>query len=74
MLKLIPGERFYSFFVQHYFQQKHVSWTPVFFSDENIRAGINYQAVSKTMNMPPCWEQIKAKALAEQHPLDTPHF
>ena len=30
MSKLIPGDKLTVFMIQHYYQQRHVSWVPVF--------------------------------------------
>lgn len=66
--KIIPGNRFTTFVVHHFYQQRHVSWYPVFFSDENLRAGYHYYAQPKVkLDMPPCWKDIQASALAEQY-------
>lgn len=67
MNKLIPADRFMIFAVLHYYQQRHISWTPVFLADENIRAGFDYHFVPRTaMNVPECWKDMVDFAKAEQ--------
>lgn len=68
MTKLLPAERLYTFSIQHYYQQRHVSWTSVFLADENIRAGYNYRAPPRQqpMEMPSCWSVIVENARKEQ--------
>eukprot|EP01036_Dinobryon_divergens_P029057 gene29057-38109_t len=69
LIKVIPGDRLTTFVVHHYYQQRHVSWYPVFHSDENIRAGYHYYAQPKVkVDLPPCWSNIYASAFAEQYP------
>lgn len=66
--KLLPAERFAQFIVQHYYQQRHVSWYPAFHSDENIRAGYHYYAVPKVnLHMPPCWHAVQEESFREQY-------
>jgi hypothetical protein len=68
--KLLPAERLYTFSVLHYFQQRHVSWTPVFFADENIRAGYNFQSNPRypMNNIPQCWDKLIAISKEDQAP------
>ena len=55
------------FTLQTDYQQKHVSWTPVFTADENLLAGNHYYAVPKVpITAPDCWKETFAKAQAEQ--------
>ena len=84
--KVLPGERFTTFTIQHYYHQKHISWTPVFFADENIKAGYHYSASPRQKReFPPCWERVVNQSLTLQdlklftptleptQPSDTPH-
>lgn len=67
LAKLIPAERFMTFAVNHYYQQRHVSWTPVFFADENLRAGFHYYAVPRTVDpRPSCFGKLVEESRAEQ--------
>lgn len=67
--KILPADRLYTFGVLHYYQQRHIQWTPVFFADENIRAGYHYHAVPRTpMGTPPCWEKLVSRYRADQAP------
>lgn len=51
------------------YQQRHVSWTPVFVGDENLRAGNHYYSNPKVkLNTPACWQSIVDQAQAEQYP------
>jgi hypothetical protein len=57
--KVIPGERFTTFTILHYYQQRHVSWTPVFFADENMKAGYHYSASPRQKrDFPECWRKV----------------
>ena len=65
--KVLPGERFTTFTIQHYYQQRHVSWTPVFFADENIKAGYHYSASPRQKReFPSCWEHVVNQSLVQQ--------
>lgn len=59
LVKLIPAERYTTFSILHYYQQRHISWTPVFVVDDNIRTAHGYE-------IPECWKEISALNLAEQ--------
>jgi hypothetical protein len=63
--KLLPPERLMTFAVLHYYQQRHVSWTPVFVADENIRAGFSYTG-RQNINVPECWNAIVTRVRKEQ--------
>lgn len=57
--KVIPGERFTTFTILHYYQQRHVSWTPVFIADENMKAGYHYSSSPRLKrDYPSCWERV----------------
>lgn len=65
--KIIPGDRFMSFSVLHYYKSKHPSWTPVFASDENLRAGYHYtQRGNIQHSVPDCWDQLINTSRTEQ--------
>ena len=67
MTKLLPAERFMAFMILHYYQQRHVSWTPTFFADENLHAGYHYAASPRqTLTIPSCWKNVVEKAKEEQ--------
>jgi hypothetical protein len=69
MGKLIPASRLTTFTIYHYYQQRHVSWTPVFFADENLVSGHVYSAAPGTQKVaspPPCWNELIATSMAEQ--------
>lgn len=68
--KLIPGERLTTFTVNHYYQQRHVSWIPVFFADEDTRAGLHYSSKAP-VDIPPCWAEI-ANATKQEMMMFTP--
>lgn len=71
--KLLPGDRFLTFTVLHYYQQRHVSWTPTFLADENIRAGYDYHATPKVESDPPeCWRRMVNSARLEQTQTSAP--
>lgn len=53
MNKLIPGERFMTFNIQHYWAQKHVSWVGTWNVQETILEGKNNDLA--------CWKKIKSK-------------
>lgn len=77
MHKLIPGERLNSFMILHYFQQRHVSWTPVFFGVENVIAGFEYSSGARDVtaepsNVPECWKGVVAKNLIHQRETASP--
>jgi hypothetical protein len=73
MNKLIPGRRLSTYAIWHYYQQRHVSWTPMFFADENLLAGYHYYSVPKVeLNVPPCWKEIVDAARLEQAPPPPP--
>jgi hypothetical protein len=55
--KLLPAERLSTFTILHYYQQRHVSWTPVFISAENLNVGAEYTTRGKR-DIPPCWQEI----------------
>lgn len=66
--KLLPGNRLLQFTIQHYYQQRHVSWYPTFLGDENIRAGFHYYSIPKVIqNLPPCWEGTQKKNYKQQY-------
>lgn len=68
LTKLLPAERLYALSILHYFQQRHVSWTPVIMADENLRAGFHPRAVPRSaLKMPPCWQSIVSHAREEQN-------
>ena len=72
LTKLIPAERLTSFSIYHYYQQRHVSWTPVFQAAENMMAGYHYYAVPKVpLNIPKCWRKLVSRHYAEQYPSPT---
>jgi hypothetical protein len=48
MDKLLP-EYFSSFLIQHYYQQRHVSWTSTFETEENLRSD---------NQLPDCWAPL----------------
>ena len=62
MHKVLPGERFSQFMIHHYYQQRHVSWTPVFTTDDDIHAGYHV----KEQDVPECWRPIVRASVAEQ--------
>jgi hypothetical protein len=62
MQKIIPGERFSTFLVHHYYQQRHVSWTPTFTTDDDIHAGYH----KKEQEVPFCWRPIVNASITEQ--------
>ena len=79
MHKIIPGERLHSFMILHYFQQRHVSWTPVFFGVENVIAGFDYSHGERNMNVEPgsvpdCWKEVVERNLAHQRATGAPSF
>lgn len=55
MDKLLP-EYFSSFLIQHYYQQRHISWTPTFEVEENLR---------KDKQLPSCWIPLHDAYVAE---------
>lgn len=55
MTKLLP-EHFSSFLIQHYYQQRHVSWNSVFLVEENLRL---------SDNLPDCWMPLHDAYIAE---------
>jgi hypothetical protein len=61
--KLLPGARLNTFTIYHYYQQRHVSWSPVFSMDESIRADVNNKNSGGA-----CWNDIVDSARAEQFP------
>lgn len=63
--KLLPPTRLYTFAILHYYQQRHVSWIPVFAADENIRAGFHSRQRTPA-EVPPCWKTIVEHYQAEQ--------
>jgi hypothetical protein len=63
--KLLPAERLTTFTIHHYYQQRHVSWTPVFFSSENLNAGFEYTSRGH-MDLPECWKPIAERNQALQ--------
>ena len=68
MHKVLPAERMLQFVVQHFYQQRHVSWYPTFTSEENIRAGFHYYAIPKVIvNMPECWSSIQRESFLVQY-------
>lgn len=68
LTKILPSERLYTFAVLHYYQQRHVSWTPVIMADENLRAGFHPRAVPRSpISMPACWDSIVKRARQEQN-------
>jgi hypothetical protein len=67
LTKLLPGARLTTFTIYHYYQQRHVSWTPVFLADENIRAGAHYMDPNNKLEMPGCWRDIVSTSYAEQY-------
>jgi hypothetical protein len=50
--KLLPGSRLFTFLVQHYYQQRHVSWQGVFATDEGVQ---------RATNAPVCWAPLMAE-------------
>lgn len=55
------------------YQQRHISWTPVFVADENLRAGNHYYSNPKVkLNAPACWKEIVDQAQLEQAPPPPP--
>lgn len=55
------------------YQQRHISWTPVFVGDENLRAGYHYYSNPKVkLNAPPCWKAIIDQGQLEQAPPTAP--
>ncbi len=67
LVKLLPGARLTTFTIYHYYQQRHVSWTPVFAADENIRAGFHYTSSTNKIDSGPCWAGIVGSGYAEQY-------
>ncbi len=63
--KLLPAERLTTFAIHHYYQQRHVSWTPVFTSSENLNAGYEYTSRSQ-VDLPDCWKSIAERNQALQ--------
>jgi hypothetical protein len=64
--KLIPARSFTTFTVLHYYQQRHVSWTPVFTAIENMETGYHYYANPKVkINLPSCWKNISLTAVSD---------
>lgn len=67
LTKLIPARHFMTFAVLHYYQQRHVSWKPVFLADDNMISGYHYYAIPKVkLETPTCWESLILETLAEQ--------
>ena len=62
MHKILPGERFSNYQVWHYYQQRHVSWTPVFTVDDDIHAGYH----RKEQDQPECWRPLVNRSQIEQ--------
>ena len=56
MNKILPGEHFSSFLIQHYYQQRHVSWNPTYSADYELHQ--NAKEIS-------CWNDIKTENLKE---------
>lgn len=59
--KLIPGDKFMSFVVLHYYQQRHVSWIPVFGAVENMESGFHYSSPNVKLDTPDCWKNFIEK-------------
>lgn len=66
MIKIIPGLKFTKFTIRHYYKSRHPSWIPVFFADENIRAGHSYDNSDKDVAYPECWIEGVNLAREEQ--------
>lgn len=67
MNKLIPAATLTSFMILHFYQQRHISWTPVFSGFENIVAGREYSAGGDGGEMPKeCWGPLVSKSIALQ--------
>jgi len=67
LYKLHPAERFYKFGVQHYYQQRHVSWFPMWTANENVKAGFHHYSVPKAgLEVPDCWKDIVEESKAAQ--------
>lgn len=58
MKKVIPAEHFQSYMINHFYPQKHVSWTGVFTTNEEIRSGHN--------GVPQCFESTVNQTKLEQ--------
>lgn len=68
MVKLIPAERLSSFVVLHYYQQRHVSWIPVFGAVDNLNAGFHFASDPKIKeNVPDCWKDIVKRGKINQN-------
>ena len=64
MTKYLPANGLSRFAVYHYYDQRHVSWIPVFNVDEGVRAG--------NSGRPPCWERVVDENLIyQQRPIET---
>ncbi len=67
MNKVIPASKLMTFSILHYYQGRHISWTPVFAADENIRAGYSYRAIPRSpMNVESCWHELIQKTREEE--------
>ena len=56
MNKILPADHFSSFLIQHYYQQRHVSWTPTYSTDYELHQN------AREIN---CWNGIKAATLKD---------
>ena len=54
MNKILPADHFSSFLIQHYYQQRHVSWIPTYSTDYELHQN------AREIN---CWNGIKAATL-----------
>lgn len=68
MVKLYPAHGLSTFGVYHYYQQRHINWTPYFPGDENLRAGYYYNVFPRKemSNVPECWKKVIAENREEQ--------
>lgn len=68
LTKILPATGLTTFSIYHYYQQRHISWIPVFTSDENIRAGYHFAETKPKIpeQVPDCWDGLVAKSRQEQ--------
>lgn len=74
--KLIPGAKFTSFAVEHYYPARHSSWNhPLFTVDEHVRAGYfawaNPETRSEYYEGASCWAEILKISQFEQQQNNT---
>lgn len=57
MRKLLPAATFSSFFIQHYYKQRHVSWLPTY--------DLVFKFYTQLDPPPDCWLELENSSVAE---------